>query len=282
MPGVAVVTDSTADIPAELAEKCGLRVVPMTVSFGEESYISGVTIDAPSFYERMRSAPEPPTTSQPSPAWFEEAYGDAADDGATAVVSIHLSGSLSGTCALARLIAAEAPLPVEVIDSGQAGGALALVVFAAVRAAARGASATQVATVARRVSRLARLFFAVDSLEALRRGGRLGGTQAFIGSVLRVKPILTIEGGRVVPLQKVRTWARATERLAELAGAHAAGVPSDVVVSHGLVPEVAALTRDRVLAHVDVRESLETVIGPVLASHAGPGTVGVAVAPALD
>ncbi|HEX2026527.1 MAG TPA: DegV family protein [Nitriliruptorales bacterium] len=270
-------TDSTADIPPDLAEEWGLRVVPMTVAFGDEVFVSGVTMSVERFYDRLAVAERITTTSQPTPAWFEEAYADAHDNGARSVVSVHLSAELSGTCHVAEQVARHAPLPVTVVDSRQAGGALALAVFAASRAAERGASAQQVADLARHVAAEARVFFAVDSLEHLKRGGRLSGAQAMLGGVLRVRPILTIEDGRVVPLEKVRTWSKAVERLGALVADRAGGRPADVIVSHGLVPERAAAVWAHLRSALEVGEALETVIGPVVATHVGPGAVAVAV-----
>lgn len=277
MPGVAVVTDSTVDIPGDLAEERGLRVVPMTVAFGDTSYISGVTIQPDEFYRRLAAATELPTTSQPNPAWFEEAYGDAADDGADAVVSIHLSSDLSGTCDLARRVAATAPLPVTVVDSRTSGGALALAVLAALRAAESGADAAAVATAAAEVAADAAIFFCVDDLEYLRRGGRLSGAQKVVGTVLKVKPVLAVDDGRVVLVEKVRTFSKAVERIVELAAVHAGGAPADVVVEHAFAPDRAASAWELVRSRLDVRDPLETVIGPVVGTHVGPGAVGIAV-----
>ncbi|MGH3441889.1 MAG: DegV family protein, partial [Nitriliruptorales bacterium] len=168
--GVAVVTDSTADLPMDLAERLGLRVVPMTVSFGDESFISGVTLQTDEFYERLAESEELPTTSQPVAAWFEEAYGDAGDEGAEAIVSIHLSSELSGTSELACVAGRQAPIAVTCVDSRQVGGSLALAVLAAQHAAEGGAGAEEVADAARRVAEQTRLSFAVDSLDYLRKG----------------------------------------------------------------------------------------------------------------
>lgn len=282
MTRVAVITDSTADIPLDMAEDRGLRVVPMTVTFGEDSFISGVTMGSERFYERLEASDELPSTSQPAPAWFEEAYADAADQGADEVVSIHLSSELSGTVELARKVAVDAPLPVTVVDSRQTGGALALAVLAAVRAVDRGGDAAAVAEVARAVAADAQLFFVVDDLTYLKMGGRLSGPQALLGSVLRVKPLLTIEDGRVAPLEKVRTWSRAITRLGELSSDHADGRPCDVIVTHALAPGRAEEVWEAVGSRVDIRDRLETVIGPVVGSHAGPGTVGAAISARRD
>jgi DegV family protein with EDD domain len=278
VPGVAVITDSTADIPRGIAEERGLRVVPMTVTFADESYISGVTLETDRFYELLAESDELPTTSQPNPAWFEEAYADAADDGMDAVVSIHVSRELSGTYDLACKVAAEADLPVTVVDSRHAGGSLALGVFAALRAAEAGATAAEVADAADEVARDAALYFVVDDLAYLKRGGRLTGAQKVLGSMLRVKPVLTIDDGRVVPHEKVRTWSKAIARLGVLAGAYADGGEVDVIVTHAVADDRAEKVWDAVRETGDVRDHLFTTIGPVVGTHIGPGAVGVALA----
>jgi DegV family protein with EDD domain len=277
LAGVAVVTDSTADIPLDLANERGLRVVPMTVTFGEDSYVSGVTLETERFYELLEASDRLPTTSQPVAAWLEEAYADARDDGADEVVSIHLSSELSGTCDLAHKVAADAPLPVTVVDSRLVAGGLALTVQAAMRTAAQGASGEEVAQTARTVAEDVAMYFVVDDLEYLRRGGRLSGAQKLVGSMLRVKPVLTITDGRVEPLQKVRTWSKAIERLGELAGEYSGDGSVDVVVTHGLDPDRAGEVWESVRERVEIRDAMETVIGPVVGTHAGPGAVGVAL-----
>lgn len=277
-----MVTDSTADIPREIAEERGLRVVPMTVTFGDESFISGVTISTEEFYRRLDETDEVPTTSQPNPAWLEEAYADARDEGADAAVSIHISSELSGTCDLARRIAGQAELPVRVVDSRQAGGALALAVLGAQRTAAAGGDESEVAAAADRIAADAELFFVVDDLEALRRSGRVTGMQRLLGSVLRIKPVLTIEGGRVVPLEKVRTWSKAIDRLGELAERYAGDDEVDLVVTHSHAEDRVAEVQEAVRSRVAVRADLETIIGPVVGAHVGRGTVGIALARRRD
>lgn len=277
---VAVVTDSTADLPAEMVRELGLRVVPMTVAFGDEEYISRLTISDEEFYARLRAGGSLPTTSQPVPAWFEEAYADAADQGAGGVVSVHISSRLSGTCDVARSLAASAPLPVEVVDSRQVSGGLALAVLAARNTAETGADRAGVAAAARATAAAAQVFFVVDSLDHLRRGGRLSGAQAAVGTVLRFKPILTVRDGEVTVLERARTWSRATTRLVELATDHAGGSPVDVVVCHAQAPARAAELAVRMRDAAPVRTSMTTVVGPVVGAHCGAGTLGVAVAPA--
>ncbi len=277
---VAVVTDSTADLPLELAEERGLRVVPMSVAFGSEVLISGVTISTEEFYARLEEADELPTTSQPAPAWLEEAYADCADEGFDAVVSLHVSGALSGTAALARQVAAQAALPVEVVDSRQVSGGLALMALAAQRAASAGGDVAGVLAAAERVRAGLRSMVVVDTLEYLRRGGRVTGLQALVGSVLRVKPMLGVEDGRLEVLSRSRTWKRARQQLVTRAREHLADQPAHVLITHALAPGRAAALLDDLEGQLRVADSLTTPIGPVIGTHTGPGAVALAVAPA--
>ncbi len=282
MGGTAVVTDSTCDLPHELVESLGLRVVPLSVSFGTDSFIAGVTLDTPRFYERLTSTERMPTTSQPAPAWFEEAYADAADDGYDAVVSLHCSAALSGTVGLARDRAARAPLPVEVVDSRAVGGALGLAALAAHRCAADGGSVEQVVAAAERVRATGTSLIVVDTLEYLRRGGRVTGAQAAIGGALRVKPLLELtDAGTVEVRERARTWARATSRAGEIVADAAGGAAVDAIVVHALAPERAAQLWAELDARVEVRERLEAPIGPIVGTHVGPGAAGLAVVPVV-
>jgi DegV family protein with EDD domain len=278
--GVAVVTDSTADLPRDLVEELGIRVVPLSVAFGTESFISGITIDPPTFYERLAASSGLPTTSQPAPAWFEEAYGDCVDDGLDAVVSVHCSGALSGTVGLAEDRARKAELPVEVIDSRLVGGALGLVVLAGHRVAERGGSLEEVVDTVHRVRQQVTSLVVVDTLDYLKRGGRLTGAQALVGRALQVKPVLHLTEGRVEVRERTRTWNRALERLASIAAETAAGRAVDVVVAHAVAPERAAEVWRALEGRVEVDQRLETLIGPVVGTHVGPGAVGLAIAPA--
>jgi len=280
MERVAVVTDSTCDLPPELVESLGLRVVPLSVIFGDETLIAGVQLSPEGFYERLAASEALPTTSQPAPAWFEEAYADCADDGYTHVVSIHCSSALSGTVALARDRARQARLDVEVVDSRLVGGALGAAAIAAHRVAEAGGGVAEVIAAADRVRATAASLIVVDTLDHLRRGGRLTGAQAAIGTALRVKPILHVTpDGRVEVRERARTWTRALERVGALAAQAAGGQPVDVTVTHAVAPERAAQLWEVVDRHVTVRDRLETLIGPVVGSHVGPGAVGVVVVP---
>jgi DegV family protein with EDD domain len=276
---VAVVTDSTCDLPADLAEALGVRVVPLSVSFGSREAFSRVSVSDEEFYAELTASDQLPTTSQPVGAWFEEAWADARDAGEEAVVNLHLSDALSGTVQRARALAPAAPLPVTVVDSRQVSGGLALQVLAAVRAAAGGASAEEVVAATDAVRRQTVSLLVVDTLTYLRRGGRLSASQAVLGAALRMRPLLGVQGGRIELLDRERTWPRAIRRLADRAAAAAEG-PQHAVVAHALAPERAAEVLAAVRQRVEVVEHLEVVIGPVVGTHTGPGAVGVALAPA--
>ncbi|MBW3620439.1 MAG: DegV family protein [Actinobacteria bacterium] len=279
MGPVAVVTDSTADLPPQLIEELGIRVVPMSVTFRDRTYISRITITDDEFYARLASAEELPTTAQPAPGWFEEAYADAADEGCSSVVSIHVSAALSGTVSVARTMGEQAPLPVHVVDSRQVGSGLGLVVLAAHRVAAAGGSLEEVIAVAGRAGELVRSFVVVDTMDYLRRGGRLTGTQAIVGNVLRVKPILGIVEGRVEVLERTRTWSRAIDRVAALASDVADGKPVRIAVSDAVAPERAERVWSALEQDVWIDDRLGSAIGPVVGTHTGPGTVAVSVIP---
>jgi DegV family protein with EDD domain len=277
--GVAVVTDSTADLPRELVEELGLRVVPLSVSFGTETFASGITIDPTGFYERLAAERTLPTTSQPAPVWFEEAYADCLDDGVDAVVSVHCSGALSGTVDLARDRARRAGLRVEVVDSRLVSGALGLTVLAGHRAAAGGADVDEVLAAIDRTRREVTTLVVVDTLDYLKRGGRLTGAQALVGRALKVKPLLHIVEGRVEVMERTRTWARALERLVVVAEEAAAGRRVDVVVAHAVVPDRAAEVWAALEARLSIGDRLETLMGPVVGTHVGPGAIGIALVP---
>ena len=280
MAEVAVVTDSTSDLPRELAEELGIRVVPLSVTFGTETFISGVTIDPPTFYERLGRSQALPTTSQPTPAWFEEAYADCVDEGHEAAVSLHVSAALSGTVGLARDRAERALLPVEVVDTRLVGAPLGLAAIAAQRAARRGADVRGVVHAAEQVAERVTSLLVVDTLEYLRRGGRLSGAQAMVGSVLRVKPLLHLVDGRVEVRERTRTWSRAADRVAELVEQDARGAAMDVVVAHAVAEDRAAELWERLEQRVNIASRLETMIGPIVGTHVGPGAVSVAAVPA--
>lgn len=279
-PGrVAVVTDSTAHLTAQEVEGLGVVVVPLEVVISGRTGLDGVQVQADEV-ARALSAWEPVTTSRPAPARFLAAYDRAQAQGAEAVLSVHLSGALSGTVEAARLAAREARLPVTVLDSQQIGLALGFAVLAAAGAAAAGAGLGQVTSLAQATLAGSSTDFYVDTLEHLRRGGRVGATSAFVGGVLAVKPLLTIREGRIEPLEKVRTAGRALARLADIAAERAGDRPVRLGVQHldaeDKAQQVAALLAQRLPAAPPV---LVRQMGAVIGAHVGPGVVAVVVAP---
>ncbi len=278
---VAVVTDSTACLPVDVVAARGVLVVPLQVVVAGQAYDDelGSGLSGGAVAEALRRG-RPVTTSRPSPAAFLAAYEKAAADGAEAVVSVHLPAEVSGTHESAVLAAREAPLPVEVVDARTLGLGLGFAVLAAVEIANAGAPAPQVAAAARDRAARTSAFFYVDTLEHLRRGGRIGAAAALLGGALAVKPLLHLDQGRIAPLEKVRTASRALARLVDLAVAAAGDVPVDLAVQHldadKRAADVAGRLRDRV---PQARVVLSGEVGPVIGAHVGPGTVGIVVAP---
>ncbi len=267
---VAIVTDSTAYLPDDFISAHGVTVVPLQVGIDgdilEENAAHGV--------RDWR----PVTTSQPSPERFHQAYKEAARGGAVAVASVHLSGEMSGTVDTARLAAGEASIPVEVVDSRSIGMGLGFAVVAASMAAAAGGGLDEVTDAAVRRVRATRSLFYVDTLEHLRRGGRIGAAASLLGSALMIKPLLHISDGRIAPLEKVRTASRALARMEELAVDLAGDADVDVAVQHIAAADRAESLASRLKERVPrLHELLVGEAGPVVGAHVGPGTLGVVV-----
>ena len=278
---VAVVTDSTAYLPPDLVEGYGIHVVPLYVVLPGRSGREGLDIGPQDVARALAVRGQTVSTSRPTPGDFLAAYRRALDEGADQLVSVHLSGDLSGTSDAARLAAAQVGEHlVTVVDSRSAAMGCGFAVLAAARSAADGADAAEVAETARRTAADTSTFFVVDTLEHLRRGGRIGAAAAVLGSALAVKPILRVNDGRVVPLEKVRTAARANSRLVQRAVEAAGDGPVSVAVHHLAAGEraerLAAELRERLPA---LRELHVSELGAAIGAHVGPGAVGVVVAP---
>jgi DegV family protein with EDD domain len=276
---VAVVTDSTAMLSSEVAQARGITVVPLQVVLGARAYDEDVDSDPGMVADALR-AWKPVSTSRPAPETFVETYRSLAQDGADAILSVHLSGEISGTCESARLAAHDAQVPVEVVDSRLVGVGTAFAVLAAADAVDAGADLEGAAHAARRRAEATTALFYVDTLEFLRRGGRIGAAEKLLGSVLAVKPLLRLDGGRVVPLEKVRTSSRALNRLEELAAQAAGDTEVDVAVAHLANPEAAEAVAEHLRARVARLQDLWVgEVGAVIGAHVGPGMVAVVVAP---
>jgi DegV family protein with EDD domain len=272
---VRVVTDSTSDIPKAVVEELGITVVPLTIAFGIQSYRDGIDLSADEFYARLQQEKELPTTSQPPPALFQHAYEHLITQGD--VVSVHLSHKFSGTVESARRVAAElAPDNITVVDSGSASMGLGLCAIAAARAAQAGADRATCAAAAEAMAARLQIAVAFETLEYLRRGGRIGRAQAFLGGLLKLKPILTVKDGEAFPVTRARSRAKAIEELFSLIEKHAP--VSDVVVLHTTTPDDAAAFAARAREAAPQATVYEGRFGPVLGVHGGPGMLGVCVA----
>ena len=279
MPGsVVVVTDSTASLPPELAGDRGIVVVPLQVMIGADVLEEGRQATQQTVVDALRVF-APVSTSRPAPETFAKVYESAAAGGAAAVVSVHLSAEVSGTYDSAVLAADQVAVPVIVVDSRQVGLATGFAALSAAEAAAQGAAPDQVAEAARARAALATSYFYVDTLEHLRRGGRIGAAAALLGAALAVKPLLTVADGRVEPFEKVRTAGRALARIEELACLAAGDGPVDVAVQHLGAEERAQAMADRLEARLPYASVWLREVSAVIGAHVGPGMVAVSVAP---
>ena len=275
---VRVITDSTADLPPEMAAELRIEVVPLNVHFGTDTFRDGIDLSADEFYERLVASPRPPTTSQPSVGAFLEVYQKALE-GADGIVSVHISAKVSGTWNSA--VQAREQLSdsskVTVVDTGQASMGLGWVAVAAARAAQAGASMDEVASLARSAAEQVRVLFLVDTLEYLQKGGRIGKAQAMFGSVLAIKPILTIQEGEVHPLERVRTRGKGVARLVQLVQ-EAAPLQSMAVLYTTTEDEARALA-ERLGPCVPSGQVIVGRLGTVVGTYAGPGLLGVGWVP---
>ena len=275
---VAIVTDSTADLPPPLAAARAISVVPLTLHFEGRSFLDGVDITPSEFYRKLPSATTHPTTSQPSPGRFAETY-TALLDGHDAVVSIHISEKLSGTVESARQAAEMTdPQRVHVIDSEVVSMSLGLVTLVASSLAAQNLDADAIESRVVSMRPHLQTYFSVATLEFLRRGGRIGRASALLGSVLQVKPVLCIRDGLVTPLERVRTFDRALNRVVELTRAVDTGKGMCLIVGHA----DAQADAERIARELEpIADTLMIQpLGPVVGAHAGPGVVGVGCYPA--
>ncbi|MFF3289520.1 DegV family protein [Streptomyces sp. NPDC003023] len=276
---VAIVTDSTAYLPPTAMERHGITAVPLTVVLGDQALEEGTEISARSLAVALQKR-RPVTTSRPSPEMFSRAYRAAADAGATAIVSLHLSSELSGTYDAAALAAREAPVPVRVVDTGMIAMALGFCALAAAEVSEAGGSLDEAVAAAEKRAEGTSAYFYVDTLDYLRRGGRIGAAQALLGSALAVKPLLQLNEGRIDMLERVRTASKAIARLEEIVAEQAGTAPVDIAVHHLAAPERAAALSDRLRERVPGLADLHvSEVGAVIGAHTGPGLLGVVVSP---
>ncbi|MCX4400809.1 DegV family protein [Streptomyces sp. NPDC059837] len=276
---VAIVTDSTAYLPPRTMERHGITAVPLTVVLGDQALEEGTEISARSLAQALQKR-RPVTTSRPSPEVFASVYRRVAESGATDIVSLHLSAEISGTYDAAVLASREAPVPVRVVDTGMVAMALGFCALAAAESAEAGGTVDEAVTAAEKRAAGTSTYFYVDTLDYLRRGGRIGAAQALLGSALAVKPLLQLDGGRIELLEKVRTASKAIARLEEIVAERAGSAQVDIAVHHLAAPERASALADRLRARVPGVVDLHvSEVGAVIGAHTGPGLLGAVVSP---
>jgi DegV family protein with EDD domain len=284
MSKIRIVTDSTADVPESVRQQLGIEMVPLKVHFGSETYFDAVTIQSEQFYEKLSQAAALPTTSQPSPVDFLDAYKHLIDKETTSeIISIHLSSALSGTYQSAVLAKSllEGKADIAIIDSKSASYGLGMLVVAAARAAKEGKSKEECVRIVQSLRERTKLYFMVDTLEFLQKGGRIGKAAALLGSLLNIKPILSIdESGEVMPVDKARGQKKAMAAIIGRLEQDFAGKEINVAVAHSEALQTAEQLSSLVKERFKVKDLTFTSIGPVIGTHVGPGAAALFVSPA--
>jgi DegV family protein with EDD domain len=283
MSKIRFVTDSTADIPAELRASLGIEVVPLKVHFGNDSYRDGVTIQSEQFYKMLTESSAMPTTSQPSPVDFLEIYKQLNTEPDVQIISIHLSSALSGTyqsAVLAKSLLNE-KADITTVDSRTASYGLGLLVVAAAKAAQEGKSKEECLALIHKLREQSELYFLVDTLEYLQKGGRIGKASAIIGSLLNIKPILSIDpDGEVFSVDKVRGQKKAMQRIIELFQQNKmASQQVQAIIAHSNAHDTAEQFEGLLRENFQVASLTYTALGPVIGTHAGPGAIGIFMLP---
>jgi DegV family protein with EDD domain len=275
---IQIVTDSTADLPDNLIKEYQISVVPLYVNIkttnGLESLRDGVDIDHTTFYQTLANNDNLPTTSQPSAQDFYEVYKPMVDAGSQ-IISIHVSSKLSATYnAASQAKAMIGPnAPIEIVDSQQVSVGLGLIVLKAAQAIKETKELNDIASLIENIRNRIEVYVAVDTLDFLQKGGRIGKAAAFLGSVLKLKPILTMDEGEVRPLERVRTRIKAINRLAHLASS--GGPIEDLFVFHNTTPEDCQSLQDTLTKQLPLKTITVCRLGPVVGTHAGPGAIGL-------
>lgn len=285
MTKVKIITDSAADIPASLIEELDIQVVPMRVQLEGNTYTPGKDLTTEHFYRLLESAKELPTTSQPSPMDIQLVYEEIITGGATHILAIHLSSAMSGTyqsAVLAKSMIENPAAEIVVYDSRSASFGMGLIVVAAARAAKAGKSLEECLEIVEHYSQKQELFFLVDTLEYLQKGGRIGKASAMVGSLLNIKPILGINReGAIYPRDKVRGRNKAQQKIFQLIREEIPAGPISVGVMHSesLAEAESFLESIRALDGYDIQDTVISEIGPVVGTHTGSGTIAVVLVP---
>ncbi|MCA9929431.1 MAG: DegV family protein [Anaerolineales bacterium] len=278
MSKIALLTDSTANLPVELIVKHDIHVVPLKIQWGDDSLIDGVTISSDAFYARLETDPLIPTTSQPSMMDFLQMYEKLAADYDSILVMLIASG-ISGTVASATAAAAEFDtVPVEIVDTSTTSAGLAMVVLAAVRALAAGCDLAETAVRVRAVSDAMSLIFVVNTLKYLHRGGRIGGASRYLGTMLSIKPILAFKG-TVEPVTRVRGMKKAMAHLVDMVVEQSGDEPLQVALLHSKAPDLAEQLQQMLASKLKMDQIYTFDLSPVIGTHVGTGAVGLAFYP---
>jgi DegV family protein with EDD domain len=277
MSKVCIITDSTAYIPADLLQKYKIHVAPQVLIWGDETFRDGVDIMPAEFYARLENAKIMPSTSQVTPGTFQEMFAELIDQDCQ-ILAVLLSPSLSGTVASAMQARGMfSNVDVEIVESNSTAMALGFQVLAAAKAALEGCSLDECKALAEKACQHTGVVFAVDTLEFLHRGGRIGGGSRFLGTALNIKPILEVVNGHVEAIERVRTRKKSLTRLMELTEERIAGrKPVHLAVLHANAEAEAMNLMDQCRKRFDSSELFLTEVSPVIGTHAGPGTVGLA------
>lgn len=274
---VRIVTDSTADLPPQTAEALGITVVPLTVFFGDDAYLDEVELDNAGFYQKLAASKDLPRTSQPSPAAFQEAFQRLLDEGADAILSVHLSSKLSGTyqsaCTARDALENPRKVPIEILDSQSISVGMNYAIQHAARMAREGRDLEDIKTYIEDTLSRTTILAVLDTLEFVRRGGRIGGASAMLGNMLSFKPIISLKEGEVVPVERPRTRVKAYARMTQL------------LAEMGSIEYISIAESNEEVGQ-QLREALKSVytgempiyhLGAVLGTHTGPGTAAIAI-----
>lgn len=275
---VRIVTDSTSDLPLDQAKELGIEIVPLTVTFGDESYLDNVEMGNEAFYQKLQESKELPRTSQPAPAKFQETYIRLMDEGASSILSVHLTSKLSGTyqsaCTARDTLPADTKkIPIEIVDSTSISAGMGYPVLKAAEEAQQGVALEEIkANLLDRLAR-SRIFAVLDTLEYVRRGGRIGGAAAMLGNVLNIKPIIALKDGEVVPIERARTRGKAYARIAQI-------LKELGPLEYLAIAESSRETGEQLaeaLKEVYTGEIAIWKLGAVLGTHTGPGTAAISL-----
>ncbi len=274
---IAIVTDSTADIPPSVANELGITVIPLTVNFNTQQYLDGVEISSDEFYPMLTASTNLPTTSQPSPAEFRSIYERLLEDH-DSIISIHISSGLSGTITSALTARELVQGDIHVFDSRSISLGIALIATEAVDMVKQGLSAAEIIARLEQVREGTEVMFTLDTLEYLRKGGRIGKVQAVMGALLSIKPIVRVVDGIYIPVGKVRRQEQALQEIVQQFQALAVNkTVKRIVVAHGAAQKAAELLTDKIRQAFGRKPDLTVQVGPVIGVHTGPGTVGAAM-----